>query len=62
MWWKYGTIVLLLYVFVFGMLVPLKPGIESVTPGVIKSGRTIDLKVKGYNTFYKTSYKTYFNT
>lgn len=53
MWWKYLTIALLLYVFTFGMLVPLKPGLENVSPSIAKVGQSIDLRVKGYNTTFQ---------
>lgn len=52
MWWKYLTAGLLLYAFTYGMLVPLKPGIESVSPSSADLGQTVTLQVKGYNTSF----------
>ena len=55
-WWKALSVVLLLYVIIVGLVVPLKPGIESVSPGKIGAGELLVLEVKGYNTdFLKTS-------
>jgi heme exporter protein C len=51
-WWKILGVVLLLYTFTAGMLVPLKPGIVDVTPRNGRTGETLQLAVTGYNTFY----------
>lgn len=48
-WWKYLGVVILLYVFTVGMLVPLKPGITEVNPSSVKTGETVTFKVWGYN-------------
>lgn len=50
MWWKYLGAAILLYVLVFGMLTPLKPGISEITPYRAKAGQEIEVVVKGYNT------------
>ncbi|NJO87215.1 MAG: cytochrome c biogenesis protein CcsA [Lewinella sp.] len=50
-WWKAGAVLILLYVFVVGLLVPLKPNLSEVTPTslVLKPG-IVAIKVVGYNT------------
>lgn len=50
--WKWASILILIYVFIAGWLVPLKPGIIDVTPDRAVAGETLTLKVKGYNTNY----------
>ncbi len=50
--WKWGAIVLLLYVFIAGWIVPLHPGIIQVNPGTASAGDTVTLEVKGYNTSF----------
>jgi len=49
-WWKILGVLLLLYAFSAGFLVPLKPGVLSVQPYTVISGQSVDLTVKGYNT------------
>lgn len=49
-WWKIASIVLLLYTFVAGLLIPLKPGLTDTTPDSINSGTTASLTLTGYNT------------
>lgn len=51
-WWKILGVLLLVYAFTVGLLVPLKPGILSVTPASIKTGVKAELKVEGYNSNY----------
>jgi heme exporter protein C len=58
MWWKYTAIGLILYTLVAGMIVPLKSGIESVTPGFAKTGETVTLQFSGYNTQFGLSVST----
>lgn len=48
-WWKALGVIILLYTFIAGMLVPLKPGIIKVSPSSARTGSQIDLKVTGYN-------------
>ncbi|MCY7330151.1 MAG: cytochrome c biogenesis protein [Saprospiraceae bacterium] len=55
MWWKILSVILLLYAFSFGMLVPLKPGITYVHPATARTGETITLQVHGYNSYYTRS-------
>lgn len=51
-WWKYLGVLLLLYTFTAGMLVPLKPGINYLSPNSARTGDSLTVKVQGYNTFY----------
>ncbi len=47
--WKWATILILLYVFVAGWFVPLKPGIIRVIPDRTEAGKQVVLEVRGYN-------------
>ncbi|WP_367389948.1 cytochrome c biogenesis protein CcsA [Lewinella sp. LCG006] len=49
-WWKALGVLILLYVFVVGLLVPLKPGITVVTPSSAVTGQELILDIEGYNT------------
>ena len=49
-WWKILGVALLLYAFIFGLLMPLKPGIYAVTPDNAITGTTSLIRVEGYNT------------
>ncbi len=53
-WWKILSVVIILMVIVFGMTVPLKTGVLSVSPASTKAGETIQLAIEGYNSHYKT--------
>lgn len=50
--WKISGIVILLYVFVFGLTRPLKPGVVHIEPSTANSGDTVTLQVHGYNTSF----------
>ncbi|MEM9822043.1 MAG: cytochrome c biogenesis protein CcsA [Bacteroidota bacterium] len=52
-WWKILGVILLVYSFLVGMLVPLKPGIVSASPANFKTGDRAQIMVEGYNTFYQ---------
>ncbi|MEN0003234.1 MAG: cytochrome c biogenesis protein CcsA [Bacteroidota bacterium] len=52
-WWKALGVVILIYSFTAGMLVPLKPGIVEVAPQSAATGTTVEFKVTGYNSHYK---------
>ena len=52
-WWKYLCIALFIYVFTAGLLIPLKPGIQSATPALATAGSEVTMLITGYNTFYK---------
>ena len=49
-WWKIIGIILLLYTIVAGTLIPLKPGIISVSPQKLNTGIPTLLEVSTYNT------------
>lgn len=51
-WWKILCVLILLYVFIAGLSVPLKPGIVGVSPVSITSGTSTELKVEGYNSHF----------
>ena len=48
-WWKILCVLLLLWTFIAGLLVPLRTGVTNVLPLSAKVGDTIWLKVQGYN-------------
>lgn len=52
MWWKALSVILLVYTILAGMLVPLKSGIERVSPVFAGTGDTVSLQFYGYNTFF----------
>lgn len=52
-WWKALGVVILLYVFTVGFLVPLKSGIYEASPFAAKVGSELVLKTTGYNTHFK---------
>ena len=51
-WWKILAVVILLYTFLAGLLIPLKPGIAEVTPRALQAGTEVELTVTGYNSYY----------
>lgn len=51
-WWKALGVLLLLYTFTAGLLTPLKPGILTAKPQLLRAGTEVTLTVQGYNTFY----------
>jgi heme exporter protein C len=55
MWWKLLGLLLIFYSLVAGLLIPLKPGILSVSPGRANVGQFLDLEIKGYNTHFDES-------
>lgn len=52
-WWKALGVVILLYVFVMGLMVPLGTGIVKIAPNSTRTGESIRLEVKGYNAHFK---------
>ncbi len=52
-WWKFLAVALILWSFLAGLLVPLKPGIYSAEPTNLKAGGPVKIAVTGYNTFFK---------
>lgn len=51
-WWKYLSVVLLMYALTAGLLLPLKPGVETCSPSSVRSGTMATFDVVGYNTSY----------
>lgn len=51
-WWKWLCVVLLFYVVIGGMLVPLAPGIPSVSPLTFKPDTLHTFTISGYNTHF----------
>lgn len=56
-WWKYLGVLLIIYSFIAGMLIPLKPGIPSVTPNSAKTGESFTLQIEGYNSNFDKAEK-----
>lgn len=51
-WWKFLGVLIVLYSIIAGMLIPLSPGIDSVSPTSIHSGQKLSLQINGYNSSY----------
>ncbi|MCB0664512.1 MAG: cytochrome c biogenesis protein CcsA [Saprospiraceae bacterium] len=54
-WWKLLGVILIIYSLIFGMLVPLGPGIVRVHPVRTIAGSTLEMNVEGYNSHYDES-------
>ncbi len=54
-WWKFLGAAILLYVITVGMLTPLNPGITSTSPSTSETGKTVEIKIVGYNTHFQTA-------
>ena len=54
-WYKLLSVLIILYVLIFGILTPLKTGISSIEKDSFKSGTSIDFVVNGYNSHYMSS-------
>lgn len=52
-WWKALGVLLLLYAFTAGLLAPLKPGILTASPQLLRAGSEVTLRIRGYNSFYQ---------
>jgi heme exporter protein C len=52
-WWKYMTVLILLYVLIGGLLVPLGPGITSVYPLTFASDSAVDFSLVGFGTHFQ---------
>ncbi len=57
-WWKYTALLLLFYVLLGGLIVPLGPGIEAVSPISFKQNTDATIIVHGYNTHFSTAGNT----
>ena len=51
--WKILGALLVLYSLIWGLFIPLKPGIVSVEPNRAQAGETIELVYEGYNVDYQ---------
>jgi heme exporter protein C len=51
-WWNFLGVLIVLYSIIAGMLIPLSPGIDSVSPTSIYSGQKLSLQINGYNSSY----------
>lgn len=54
-WYKVAAVMILGYVIIAGLLVPLKPGVLTVEPYIIRSGSVNKLAVQGYNSNYQAA-------
>lgn len=54
-WWKALAVLILLYVFVVGLLVPLKPNITTVQSTDAVAGKSVEMIVTGYNTDFEVA-------
>jgi heme exporter protein C len=52
-WWKFLGVAIILYTFIAGMLVPLKPGIVAVSPSSARTGEVLEMEIQGYNSNFK---------
>jgi heme exporter protein C len=52
---KFLGVALVLYSLIFGLLVPLKPGVLTVDPFNISTGKENKIEIIGYNTHFKSS-------
>ncbi len=52
MWWKFLGVLIFVYVLIGGLITPLKPGIEDLTPSNVKAGESVEVLIKGYNTHW----------
>lgn len=53
MWWKVLGVIILIYVIIFGMTTPLKPGVTNIDGYLINAGEKATIEITGYNTNYK---------
>ena len=58
-WWKIVGFLLVLYSMIGGLLVPLGPGIERVSPTKINTGEDVTLEITGYNTHFSPETQFY---
>lgn len=52
-WWKILGAVLVLYSLIAGLMIPLKSGVEFVTPDDAKKRQLLTLDIRGYNAHYQ---------
>ena len=56
-WWKVLCVILLSWALIAGLVVPMRPGVTSVTPLSAKVGDTVWLTVDGYNSTWGNATK-----
>ncbi len=56
-WWKWLCAAILLYITIGGLLVPLSPGIISISPSVFIPDTIQKFTIRGYNTHFNTEGK-----
>lgn len=52
-WWKILGALLVLYSLIAGLMIPLKSGVEFVTPDDTVNGQLLTLDIRGYNAHYQ---------
>ncbi len=52
LWWKLLGALLIIYSLTAGLLVPLGPGLVSVSPSHARHGTEVSIKITGYNTHF----------
>ena len=55
-WWKILSVLIILYVLTVGLLVPLSPGITSVSPQTLPGGNPARLLLVGYNSHFQRAH------
>lgn len=56
-WWKFLAVVILIYTYTAGLLIPLKPGVLNIHPTNLKTNEIVTIDVVGYNTFFTKAEK-----
>jgi heme exporter protein C len=58
-WWKWACVVLLIYTFIAGLLIPMAPGLYEVTPvNLSTASAPFTVNITGYNTRFLSNEKT----
>lgn len=53
-WWKYLSVLLLVYVLAGGLTVPLSPGLDTVSPALLYTDSVSGFQLKAINTHFKS--------
>lgn len=51
-WWKWLSVLLLIYVVIGGFIVPLGPGVTKITPSVFKPDSLYTFRIKAYHAHF----------
>ncbi len=54
-WWKALGVIILIYTYTAGLLIPLNPGILHISPSNLEVGQEATIDVTGYNTYFTKS-------